>query len=115
MPVPLLVADQVMCSHGGKVVLTSSVPTAQILGMPLVTDTDVKASPIVGCPYVIPGTTPPIPKPCLKVVDTGQLGIKDATCPNGLMADATKVSTAKTDNGVPLTLAGKPLAQPVCM
>lgn len=114
MPIPLLQTDNVLCSHGGKVVIVSSMPPAQVLGMPIVTDTDVKMAPIVGCPHTIPGTNPPIPKPCLKVVDTGKIGIPDSTCPNGLMADATQVSTGKTDNGVPLQLAGSPLAQPVC-
>lgn len=110
MPIPLLQTDQVMCAHGGKLVLVSSIPTAQILGMPMMTDTDVKMATIAGCPFNIAGA----PKPCLKVVDTGQMGIKDSDCGNGLLADATQVSTAMTDNGVPLMLAGSPLAQPIC-
>ena len=107
---PLCIADQLLCAHGGKLTITASAPDiANIKGNPLITITDIENATITACPFMV-GTTP---KPCTKVVSASGSASSTATIKGKPMALAEKISSATTDNGAPIMLAGAPLASGV--
>ena len=58
----LTTMSQVMCTHGGTAILTTSNTMVKADGAPALLETDVH--PVVGCPFtVLPGK----PQPCIRI------------------------------------------------
>jgi hypothetical protein len=63
MGIPILTTNSnVMCPHGGTVVLTTSDASANIQGAPALLANDIHT--VAGCPFVLPSLTP---SPCITV------------------------------------------------
>jgi hypothetical protein len=60
----LTAASTMMCPHGGTVMATPSC-TQAVIDAPILTVSDTFT--IVGCPFPVPGSAPPVPSPCVSV------------------------------------------------
>lgn len=58
----LTTASQVMCTHGGRAVLTTANTRVKIQNAPALLETDVHT--VAGCPFTLPG---PKPSPCVRI------------------------------------------------
>jgi hypothetical protein len=58
----LTTASQVLCTHGGRAVLTTANTKVKIESAPALLETDVH--PVTGCPFTLPG---PKPSPCVRI------------------------------------------------
>ncbi len=58
----LTTASQVMCTHGGNAILTTSNTQLQVDNALALLETDVNS--IAGCPFTLPG---PKPSPCIRI------------------------------------------------
>jgi len=58
----LTTASQVICTHGGMAVLTTSNTKIKVDGMPALLESDIHS--VVGCPFTVP---PSKPQPCIKI------------------------------------------------
>ncbi|NRF71731.1 hypothetical protein HLB44_32560 [Aquincola sp. S2] len=74
----LTTSSQVMCTHGGKAVLSTSNTKVKIERMPALLESDVHA--VAGCSFTLPG---PKPSPCVRI----EWSAGAALCKN----DGTKV------------------------
>lgn len=58
----LTTASQIMCTHGGMAVLTTSNTKMKVDQMPALLETDIH--PVAGCAFTLPG---PKPSPCIRI------------------------------------------------
>ena len=58
----LTTASQVICTHGGKAILTTANTMMKIDSMPALLETDIH--PVAGCPFTVP---PGKPQPCIRI------------------------------------------------
>lgn len=96
--VPLLVNSNatLMCIHGGRVTLTPKQTTVTAGGAPIMRESDIMGSPIIGC------AQPPSPgtKPCTAVISIIPMSGTAATVMVGGLPAHTQTLTGMTD-GVP--------------
>jgi hypothetical protein len=58
----LTTASQVMCTHGGSAILTTSNTQMIVDNSPALLESDVHS--VAGCPFTLPG---PKPSPCIRI------------------------------------------------
>ncbi len=99
---PLLENDKLVCIHQGIVQLKSDKGNCLLVeDSGVITESDLKNSPIVGCSHNILG----VPKPCTKIVQIPPTALSESLEVNGervVLEDM--VNMIMTDNGVPLQL-----------